>query len=143
MVNRVSSKDKRIVKARIKGKKLKEIAAKEYPNAKENSGMVLVSRQLKKPHVAQYYEQSKLQALKDLNITWRRVIKPISEGLDFESDDKAEAIKIRMSASKQARELLQLKDQQETTQQTQQNIPMDIDEIEVQRLLFKSNKSNK
>lgn len=118
MIEKISPKQRRIIKAKIKGTKLKDIGNMEYPNATERSKEVLVSRELNKPHVAQYLEQSKLLALKEHNITWSRIIKPISEALDATKvvilgkgeeafADVQPDHTTRLSATKQARELLE------------------------------------
>src|SRR4051812_39816773 len=115
MVDKLNPKTKRIIKAKIQGKKHKEIAKVEYPNATENSGIELVSRQLR--NNATYLEQSKMIALKEHNITWSRVIKPISDALDAtKQNNYTGEVTIdhntRLSASKQAMSLLDVKTQE-------------------------------
>lgn len=63
------------MKQRIKGKQLKEIAAQEYPEATEESGVVMVSQQLNKPEVIEAMQSMKLKALEDNGITWDHNIK--------------------------------------------------------------------
>jgi len=63
------------MKQRIQGKQLKEIAAKEYPNATQESGVVMVSQQLNKPEVKQAMQDLKLKALQDNGISWDHNIK--------------------------------------------------------------------
>lgn len=110
----LSDKQKRIAELKSQGLKNPQVGAEVYPNANPTSQRQLVSRELKKPHVAQYYEQGKIQALKSNNINWDRIIKPINDALeavkvvtshtepDYEIPDHA----IRLTASKHARELL-------------------------------------
>jgi hypothetical protein len=147
MVDKLNPKTKRIIKAKIQGKKHKEIAAVEYPNATEQSGVELVSRQLR--NNASYLEQSKMIALKEHNITWSRVIKPIDDALEAgkkwtETDDKTGKIthhelidhNTRLRASKQAVELLQVKGESPETESLLSKLP-DVDEIQLVRLLKK------
>lgn len=144
MVKNISPRQRRIVKAKTKGASNKDIGAQEYPNATPASQQVLVSRQLKKPNVAQYYEQSKLQALKEHNITWSRIIKPISDGLsastkiyDNQGILMAEDpdLNTQMRASKQAADLLRIKDEVDPDAAPLNTLPAGIDEIQLVRLL--------
>lgn len=139
MVDKLNPKTKRIIKAKIQGKKHKEIAAVEYPNATEHSGVELVSRQLR--NNASYLEQSKLQALKEHNITWSRVIKPISDALGAVRSDLTGDVHIdhntRLRASKQAVELLQVKGESPETESLISKLPDGIDEIQLVRLMKK------
>jgi len=136
-MDKISRKQQQIVKAKIKGHKNKDIGAVQYPNAKPESQAVLVSRELKKTHVAKYYEQSKLQALKEHNITWSRIIKPVSEALEAIKPNGDIDHNTRLSASKQATSLLELKHIDEEAKEQLKNLPEDINELEIQRLLFK------
>lgn len=138
MVDKLTPKTKRIIKAKIQGKKHKEIAALEYPNATSQSGVELVSRHLR--NNAQYLEQSKLLALKEHNITWSRIIKPISEGLEAEKQNNFTGeitpdITTRLRASKQAQELLQAKDKPEELTESLTSLPPNLDEIEYLKLI--------
>lgn len=141
MVKNPTIKQKRIVKAKIKGHSNKDIGTQEYPEATPESQAVLVSRELSKPHVAQYLEQSKMIALKEHNITWSRIIKPISDALEAVRSDLTGDIHIdhntRLRASKQAAELLQVKQIDEEVKEQLQNLPEGINELELQRLIFK------
>jgi isopropylmalate/homocitrate/citramalate synthase len=140
---KISPKQRRIVKAKIKGKSNKEIAQVEYPNATPDSQTVLVSRELNKPNVAQYYEQSKMIALKEHNITWSRVIKPISEALEATKQNNFTGEvtidhNTRLSASKAARELLEVKQvSPEDKLPLMDKLPDGIDEIQLVRLMKK------
>jgi hypothetical protein len=144
MVKNISPKQRRIVKAKIKGVKNKDIGKVEYPNATPDSQAVLVSRELQKGHVAQYLEQSKLQALKEHNITWSRIIKPISDGLkathkiyDKEGKTIVEEpdLNTQMRASKQASELLRVKEEIDPVSPDGLKLPDDIDEIQLIKLI--------
>lgn len=141
MVKNISSKQRRIVKAKIKGVKNKDIGKVEYPNATPDSQAVLVSRELGKDNVAKYYEQSKLQALKEHNITWSRVIKPISDALGAVRSDLTGDVHVdhntRLRASKQAVELLQVKGEIPETESLISKLPDGIDEIQLVRLMKK------
>lgn len=128
----LSAKQRRIAELKIKGLKNTEIGAKVYPNAKPKSQRQLVSRELKKEAVAQYYEQSKLIALKENDITWTRVMKAVSDGLGDSS------IKVRLQAARQASEYLDIPNKSvEDNQELVQNLANVSNEIELQRLLFK------
>jgi len=125
MKSTITAKQRRIVKAKIKGLKNTEIGKIEYANANPTSQRQLVSRELKKRPVAQYYEQTKTIALKEANITWKRVTEAISKGLD--DDNKY------LQAAKQAAELLESKsigDKEEYKE-----LPSNISEIQLVRLL--------
>lgn len=144
MSTKINPKARRIIKAKIKGTSNKDIGALEYPNATPRSQEVLVSRELTKPNVAQYYEQSKLQALKEHNITWSRIIQPISDGLSATNKiyDKQGNILVeendlntRMRASKQASELLRIKDEVDPDAAPLNSLPAGIDEVQLIRLL--------
>jgi hypothetical protein len=144
MVKNISPKQRRIVKAKIKGVKNKDIGKVEYPNATPDSQAVLVSRELQKGHVAQYLEQSKLQALKEHDITWSRIIKPISDGLkathkiyDKEGNIVVEEpdLNTQMRASKQASELLRVKEEIDPVNSDGLKLPDDIDEIQLIKLI--------
>jgi hypothetical protein len=136
----ISPKQRRIVKAKIKGKSNKEIARDEYPTATERSQEVLVSRELNKTAVAQYYEQSKLQALKEHNITWSRIIKPISDGLNATKQNNFTGEittdhNTRLSAAKQAMSLLEVKQMDNDTKEQLLNLPNNVDEIQLIKLI--------
>jgi hypothetical protein len=144
MVKNISPKQRRIVKAKIKGVKNKDIGKVEYPNATPDSQAVLVSRELQKGHVAQYLEQSKLQALKEHKITWSRIIKPISDGLKATHKiyDKEGNVLVsepdlntQMRASKQASELLRVKEEIDPVSSDGLKLPDDIDEIQLIKLI--------
>jgi hypothetical protein len=146
MVKNISPKQRRIVKAKIKGVKNKDIGKVEYPNATPDSQAVLVSRELQKGHVAQYLEQSKLQALKEHDITWSRIIKPISDGLKathkiYDKEGKVLVsepdLNTQMRASKQASELLRVKEEIDPVNPDGLKLPDDIDEIQLIRLMKK------
>lgn len=146
-VKRLSWKELRIAKQRIAGQSIKQIAVREHPNSPEHSGVVMVSRTLNKPNVAQYLEQSKLQALKEHNITWSRIIKPISDGLkathkiyDKEGNTIVEEqdLNTQMRASKQASELLRVKEELDPADVSKLKIPNGIDEVQLVRLLRNS-----
>lgn len=139
----ITPKQRKIVKEKIKGKTNKQIGEIVYPNAKPDSARVQVSAQLNKSNVAQYYEQSKLQALKEHNITWSRVIRPISDALEAvkQNNFTGEVTtdhNTRLRASKQAVELLQVKEiSPEDKDPLLSKLPEGIDEIQLVRLMKK------
>jgi hypothetical protein len=142
---KLSPKQKRIVKRKIEGLQNKDIGKLEYPTATPASQAVLVSRELKKPNVAQYYEQGKLKALQDNMITWNRIIKPVSDALDatmlaqVEGDYYDTGIPnhtTRLSASKRAQELLESIDTTVTPIMDIKDLDSK-DEVELQRIVFK------
>lgn len=148
MVDIPTPKQRRIIKSKIKGTSNKDIGAIEYPNATPRSQEVLVSRELKKGHVAQYYEQSKLQALKEHNITWSRIIAPLSDALEAgtkwqTTDEETGEVTThetidhatRLRASKQAQDLLRIKDEVDPDAAPLNTLPAGIDEIQLVRLL--------
>lgn len=77
---KLSEKQRKIVKAKISGKKNRQIAKEFYPNATPKSGEVLVSRELNKVNVREALEQ----AYAKHNLTPERLVQPISDALDAE-----------------------------------------------------------
>jgi phage terminase small subunit len=145
-IKRLTWKQRRIVNQKISGKTNKQIAIMEYPNSPEHSGEVMVSRVLNKTHVAQYLEQSKMIALKEHNITWSRILKPVSDGLDAGTQirdkegnviDTIPDINTRLRASKQAAEMLRVKEEIDPTDPSGLKLPDGIDEIQLVRLMKK------
>lgn len=132
----ISPKQRRIIKAKIKGQKNTEIGKVEYPDANPTSQRQMVSTQLKKPNVAQYYEQSKLMALKEHNITWSRIIRPITDALDFSEGKPIDNINVRLKGSKMASEFLESKQMDTEAKEQLLNLP-DVDEIQLIRLMKK------
>lgn len=141
----ISAKDKRIAKAKIEGKKNKEIGAIEFPEATPESQAVLVSRSLKKPHVAQYLDKGKDIAIKESGITWTKVIEPIKDALkatkyasvagDF-FDTQLPDHAIRLKASDMASKLLGDEPNQ-TKDYDLENLDKNISEIELSKIIFK------
>lgn len=133
MVKLPSEKQRRIIKSKVEGKTNRAIGKVEYPNAKQGSQDVMVSRELKKPEVALFYEQTKLIALKEHNISWTRVMQAVSDGLDSEKID------VRLRAAKQASDYLDIPNKSvEDNKELLNNLPSNVSELEVQRLLFKT-----
>lgn len=143
MVN-ISPKQKRIAKAKLKGIKNKDIGKIEYPEATPESQAVLVSRTLNKQAVVQYIEQGKLIALKKHNVTWDRIVKPISEALDAtkivtshtEPDYEIVDHTTRLSASKQARELIEKTTSEEIKEQLK-DLAEGSSEMEIVQAIFR------
>lgn len=148
-----TEKQQLMIEEKIKGKKLKEIAAIAYPDTPIAAGMVQVSSQLHKSHVAQYMEQRKLAALKKYNVNWERIIKPISEALDASKMivhgskseeawvDEVPDHMVRLAASRQARELLpKLIEPTDNTADIiglTEAINTSVDDIELTKVVFK------
>lgn len=128
MKSTISKKQREIAKMKAKGLKNTEIGKVVYPNATPLSQRQLVSRELKKPNVAQYQEQIKEIAIKDSNITWKRITDAISDGLD------SNRISDKLSAAKQARELLETKQKVEEVKEQITHLP-NVDEIQLIRLM--------
>ena len=144
MVKLPTQKQRRIVRAKINGKKQREIGDIEYPNAKLPSKDVIISRELKKPHVAKYLEQSKLIALKESNITWKRVTDVISDSLDAEKQNNFTGeitpdYSTRLSAAKQARDLLDLpkETKDEELKEKLLDISENADEVQLLKIISK------
>jgi hypothetical protein len=161
---KISPKSQRIVELKLAGKTNTEIGAIEYPNATQESQIVLVSRELKKQAVAQYYNdllgQSKAQVISSLGITWKKAIQPFVDALQATKTEKAvgEVVNtrlpdhsVRMAAGKQLQAIL------ESSQPTTEHPPNptikeaikdllkeDVNEITLQQAVFKKvNQSNK
>lgn len=93
-----------------------------------------------------YYEQTKLLALKKHNITWDRILKPISDALEattsIRDKDGVEITEVadlntRLRASKQAAEMLKVKDEIDPNETIPESLPKGMDLVEAQRLLFR------
>lgn len=138
----VNKKQKRIVSKHLLGDSNVEIGKVEYPSAKLKSQRQIVYQQLKKPKVRQYMEQAKLQAMKEYNIGWDRVMKVIDKGLEAKRSDNKDDINTQLRAAKQASDYLELP--KATTdnnlEQVFNNLPGDLDEIELQKAVFRVNK---
>jgi hypothetical protein len=136
MIDKLSPKQRRIAKARIKGKSNKDIARVEYPKAKEHSGEVLVSREIQKGHVAQYIEQGKLQTLKEFNVTWRTIVEPRVEAVkavkqnNFTGEITPDHT-VRLKAAKDLEGMLENKQLDNDTRELISNLPTNADEIEL------------
>lgn len=136
----LSPKQKRIVDLKIKGMKSKDIGKIEYPTATPGSQEALVSRELAKPLVAKYVEQSKLLALQEYKITWDTIIAPIADALQatkqnqFTGEVDADH-SIRLSASRRAQELLQSIKEETTPLNVTQLEPGD--EVELTKAIFR------
>lgn len=136
----VSKKQKRIVTKHIKGDSNVEIGKEEYPKATTKSQRQIVYQELNKPAVRQYMEQAKLQAMKEHNIGWHRVMKVIDKGLDATKTDNSGApiddMGTQLRAAKQASDYLEMpKDIKEEAQELIGNLPSNVDEIQLVRIL--------
>lgn len=142
MVN-MSEKDRRIAKAKIEGKKNKDIGVLEFPQATPESQAVLVSRTLKKPQVVQYLDKGREVAIKESGITWSKVIAPISDALNATKhvavagdffDSGLPDHSIRLKASDMASKLL---DNEPTSFNDLGELDQNINEIELSKIVFK------
>lgn len=130
--------ERKIAKAKIKGKKNQEIGAEVYPNASPQSQRQMVYRELKKPQVAQYIEQTKTIALKEAGVTWSKIVQPFVDAWQAERPDGTPDHTTRMVASKNLAGLMEKPQPQEPAPtQTIEELASVSDEIEMQRLLFK------
>lgn len=135
----LSPKQKRIVEAKAKGLKNKEIAAVEYPEAQPRSGEVLVSRELKKPHVAKYESKVLAKLLDQNNVTHSQYIMNI--GLAMQADKQNQFtgevvpdITARLQGNKMAERFLKFDDSP-----TPENLPSNLgnlDEIQAIKYVF-------
>lgn len=137
----LSPKQRRIINAKLKGKKNKEIAPIEYPNAKEHSGEVLISRELKKPHVAQYYDKELSVLLAEHNVTKNQYLMNIGEAMQATKQNQFTGEvtpdhATRLQANKQAERFLDF------DSAPLQDIPdlTGLDEIALTHAVFKRNK---
>lgn len=83
----ITAKQMRIAELKSQGLKNKEIAAIEYPEAHGHAGDVIVSRELKKPHVAQYVDKGREIALKRYSVTWDTMIAKLTVMLNADKTD--------------------------------------------------------
>lgn len=138
------SPDLRIAELKAKGMKNKDIAPLVYPDLPIESALVKVSRHLTKGQAGAYLEQSKLQALKEHNITWSRIIAPIADALEANHvvilGSKEDAFadvqpdhSTRLRASRQASELLKVKDEIGPDTPAPINLPSGMDEVQILR----------
>jgi len=66
----IDAKQAQIIELKSQGKTNRDIGKIVYPERSQTVADTLVSRQLKKPHVAKYVDQGKERALAKYNITW-------------------------------------------------------------------------
>lgn len=140
MVKNPTPKQRRIIKSKIKGASNKDIGAVEYPNATPRSQEVLISRELNKPNVAQLYQESKLIALKNVGIDWQWIIDRINDaGHATKQNQFTGEVDpdhgLRLRAAKQAQDLLEVKTKDAETAPIFNNLPADVDTVELVRLL--------
>lgn len=123
MVN-LSDKSKRIIEAKLNGKKNKDIGKLEFPDATEGSQAVLVSRELKKPHVAQYYDKELNVLLAEHGVTKSQYIMNIGLGMQAMKQNQftgeiTDDLGMRLQANKQAERFLKF---DEETPQSKENL---------------------
>lgn len=143
MVKLPTEKQRRIVKSKIQGKKQRDIGKVEYPKASQASQDVLVSRELSKPHVAKYMDKELSVLLEQNNVTKSQYIMNIGQAMQADKQNQftGEIIPdhaMRLSANKQAREFLDISDKDSNVYPDISKAMTDnVDEIELQRLIFK------
>lgn len=130
--------ERKIAKAKIKGKKNQEIGAEVFPNASPQSQRQMVYRELKKPEMAQYIEQTKTIALKEAGVTWGKIVQPFADALLAEKPDGTIDHTTRMVASRNLAGLMEKPQPQESAPHTLKELANTSDEIELQRLIFKT-----
>lgn len=139
----LSEKQLRLAEMKSQGMKNKDIATALYPNATEHAGAVIVSRELKKPHVAQYVDKGREHALKKYKVNWDRIIFKLDKMLDAEKTNyrtgeiEPDYAAWGVAISKLMPMLGQVKET--PTQENYTMIKKGMDEVELQRLVFKKN----
>lgn len=139
MVKLPSEKQRRIVKAKIQGKKQRDIAAIEYPNAQLKSKDVLVSRELKKPIVAKYMDKELALLLEEQGVTKSQYILNIGQAMkaDKQNNFTGEITPdwaTRLSANKMAERFIKFEEEQ-----PKENTPdmTGLDDMELVGAVFK------
>lgn len=132
-----STPDIQIANLKAKGMKNKDIAPIVYPDLPVESAVVKVSRHLK-GQAGAYLEQSKLIALKKAGIDWEWIIEGIKEAGEATKQNNFTGEvtpdhSIRLSARKQARDLMEDKRVTPDNPAPPMNIPADADAIEILR----------
>lgn len=142
MIEKISPKQKRIVKAKIKGAKLKDIGNVEYPNATDRSKEVLVSRELNKPHVAQYLDKELSKTLETNHVTKAQYIMNIGLAMTADKQNQFTGeitpdIGARLAGNKQAERFLKFTDPPPTT--IKEFDIEGMDELELTKAVFRKN----
>ena len=144
----LTEKQLRIAKLKSEGKTNRDIAKIEYPDAKDHAGEVIVSRELKKGHVAKYVEQGREIALKKYGVTWdiliaKLVIMLNADKSDFHTGEILPDFTVQMSALKELAKMLDKPTQDRTTPIDNKDLVNalnnSIDDVELQRLVFRKN----
>lgn len=138
MVKLPSEKQRRIVKAKIQGKKQREIANVEYPQATQQSKDVLVSRELKKPIVAKYLNKELNKLLEEQGVTKSQYIMNVGQAMkaDKQNTFTGEIVPdwtTRLNANKMAERFIKFEEEQ-----SQSVIPEgfeNYDEVQLVRLM--------
>lgn len=140
---KLSQKQKRIAKAKVRGLSNKQIGEAEYPNANPDSQGVIISRELAKPQVAEYIEGGKQKAIEQLGITWVEILKPRLDALqavkwnEFTGEIVTDHL-TRLKASESLEKIIQDKKVVVTTPILERALEEGIDEIQLVRLLKKN-----
>ena len=129
----ITAKQKRMAEMKSKGLSNREIAAIEYPHAKLHAGDVIVSRELKKLSVAKYVDKGREAALRRYSITWDRVIAKLNFFLDSDNNN------LQMQALRTILPMLEHSEpiQKQDYTELSKAINSNIDDVELQRIVFK------
>jgi hypothetical protein len=143
----ITAKQKQIAKLKSQGLKQKDIAKIVYPEATEHSGAVLISRELKKGHVAKYVEQGRDIAIKKYAITWDKLISKLNAMLEAEKFNQFTGEIVpdyttQLSAVKVFMNMLPVDDDKTSphiydNNDLQKALSSNVDEVELQRLTFR------
>ncbi len=136
---KMSPKQKRIAEAKLSGMTNKDIGAVEYPTATAGSRAVLISRELKKPHVAKYIDTGVDKQLEKFNVTKEQYFFNIGLAMQAEKQDQFTGevrpdIQARLAGNKMAEKYL-FKEDEEPVKVGK--LPEGIDEVQLIRLLKK------
>lgn len=149
MITQLNAKDRRIVKAKLKGKTDAEIGKVEYPNAKPESARVQVTTRLHKPHVAKYHAKELSHMLKKYGVTESRYLENIGnamkadkvyivgKGEDAFADLQPDHT-VRLAANKQAERFLKF--EQSAPQELLEGLG-DMDEVELTKAVFRKSQN--
>jgi hypothetical protein len=126
----------KIADLKSQGKTNREIAKIVYPQQKLRNAEVLVSRQIRKPNVAKYIDKGKEYALIKYNMTWNRIIAKLEYFLDGDNENlQFQALRTLISLLPDKIEPTNKQDNKELIAA----INSKVDDVELQRIVFKKN----
>lgn len=143
MVKLPSEKQRRIVKSKIKGVKHREIANIEYPQASQESKDVIISRELKKPHVAKYMDKELSLLLQEQGVTKSQYITNVGQAMkaDKQNTFTGEITPdwtTRLSANKMAERFLKFEEDNTPVKQPELD---GLDDMQLVGAVFKTKSS--